>query len=420
MSIIKGSRKDETRIDHSHMEKQDIFFLEVSQSICKIKTNNQEATGFFMKLFINNEYFYFLMTNEHIITKDMIKNNESVIIYYAVGKKNIDIDLNIKERYINCFLDINKIDVTVVQILPKDDVYKDYFLLPNLDQYNNKELKNFPIFVPQYPLAKDLYNSIGIIKKINNDNEIIHLASTEEGASGSPIFLKDTSTVIGIHKKEDLDNQENIGDFIKPVLDIIEDDIKNKDIDKKIVYNNGNYYIGNVRNGLKHGKGKEFDKNGNIIYEGDFYLDKYEGKGKKIYESGNYTIGEFKDGLRNGKGIHYYKNGNIKYEGDFVNDTFEGEGKYIYEDNEYYIGEWKNGAKHGKGTFYYKNGDIQYEGDFINDEYDGYGKYIEENGDYYIGEFKKGTKSGQGILFNKYGQIKLEGIWFEDEFVGNS
>ena len=79
-----------------------------------------------------------------------------------------------------------------------------------------------------------------------------------------------------------MDNQENIGDFIKPVLDIIEDDIKNKDIDKKIVYNNGNYYIGNVRNGLKHGKGKEFDKNGNIIYEGDFYLDKYEGKGKKI------------------------------------------------------------------------------------------------------------------------------------------
>ena len=130
MSTLKGSRKDETRIDHSHMEKQDIFFLEVSQSICKIKTNNQEATGFFMKLFINNEYFYFLMTNEHIITKDMIKNNESVIIYYAVGKKNIDIDLNIKERYINCFLDINKIDVTVVQILPKDDVYKDYFLLP--------------------------------------------------------------------------------------------------------------------------------------------------------------------------------------------------------------------------------------------------------------------------------------------------
>ena len=31
-----------------------------------------------------------------------------------------------------------------------------------------------------------------------------------------------------------------------------------------------------------------------------------------------------------GNGKEYYKNGNIKYEGEFVDDEKEGNGKYIY------------------------------------------------------------------------------------------
>ena len=68
------------------------------------------------------------------------------------------------------------------------------------------------------------------------------------------------------------------------------------------------------------------------------------------------------------KGKEYYKNGNIRYEGDFINDKFEGNGKYIYEDGDYYIGEWKNDLKHGKGKYYYKNGNIKFESYFINDK----------------------------------------------------
>ena len=37
------------------------------------------------------------------------------------------------------------------------------------------------------------------------------------------------------------------------------------------------------------------------------------------------------NGLKHGKGIIYYKNGNIKYDGDFVKDKYEGNGKYINE-----------------------------------------------------------------------------------------
>ena len=41
--------------------------------------------------------------------------------------------------------------------------------------------------------------------------------------------------------------------------------------------------------------------------------DKFEGKGKYIFEDGDYYIGEWKNGSKHGKGIIYYKSGNILY-----------------------------------------------------------------------------------------------------------
>ena len=60
----------------------------------------------------------------------------------------------------------------------------------------------------------------------------------------------------------------------------------------------------------------------NIKYEGDFINDKRDGNGKNIFENGYYYIGQFKNGLRNGKGILYYSKGNIKYEGNWIKDEF--------------------------------------------------------------------------------------------------
>ena len=78
------------------------------------------------------------------------------------------------------------------------------------------------------------------------------------------------------------------------------------------------------------------------------------------YEDGVFYIGQYKNGLKYGKGTMYYSNGNIMYEGDYVNDEYEGNGKYIWEDGEYYIGQYKNGLKNEKGTMYYSNRTIKY------------------------------------------------------------
>lgn len=51
-------------------------------------------------------------------------------MYYYNEFENIEIQLNVNERYIKDFTDIN-IDATVVQILPKDNIYEIIFYLPN-------------------------------------------------------------------------------------------------------------------------------------------------------------------------------------------------------------------------------------------------------------------------------------------------
>ena len=101
-------------------------------------------------------------------------------------------------------------------------------------------------------------------------------------------------------------------------------------------------------------------------YEGDYINDGYEGNGKYIGENGECYIGQWKNGLKHGKGTIYYSNGKIKYEGDYINDKYEGNGKYIYDNDEYYIGEFKNNLRHGKGIMYHSNGKIIYEGDWVN------------------------------------------------------
>ena len=45
-----------------------------------------------------------------------------------------------------------------------------------------------------------------------------------------------------------------------------------------------------------------------------------EGNGKYIWEDGEYYIGQYKNGLFHGKGTEYYSNGKIMYEGDYINE----------------------------------------------------------------------------------------------------
>ena len=299
----KNNRVKESIIETSQpFEKIDCDLSNISKSICKIKIEIKSETiigkGFLLKFYIDQELFYCLISNEHIIKNEIIKNNNIIIyIFYDNENKCANIKLGNKKRYIKSFID-KELDITVVEILDEDNISKDYFLFPETEAMINNRLINNNIYIPQYVKGKELMNARGIIKDINK-YEVIHLANTEKGSSGSPIFLENSIYVIGIHKEGDKDKTENYGDFIYPAINIIKDDIREK------------------RN-----KGK--------------YIN-----GKYIWGDDKYYIGEFKNNIPNEKGIKYYSNGNILYEGDYINGKFEGNGKYIYENANYYIGNIK-------------------------------------------------------------------------------
>ena len=73
--------------------------------------------------------FFFLVSNEHVITENMINNKDKIYIYYDNEFENFILELDEKERYIKSFKQI-KIDAIVVQILPKDNICEVYFLSP--------------------------------------------------------------------------------------------------------------------------------------------------------------------------------------------------------------------------------------------------------------------------------------------------
>lgn len=114
----------------------------------------------------------------------------------------------------------------------------------------------------------------------------------------------------------------------------------------KLNYTNRSYYIGDIKRSnnvwflddvAPEGFGKIYNRNGGIIYDGQFH-----------------------SGLKHGPGIEYFDNGIISCKGNYKYNsldgfvtTFDKSGYKIYE------GYFKLGTYHGEGTIYYDNGTIE-------------------------------------------------------------
>ena len=92
--------------------------------------------------------------------------------------------------------------------------------------------------------------------------------------------------------------------------------------------------------------------------------DKETGNGKKISANGDVYVGERKDGEKHGQGTYTWAIGH-KYVGEWKEGKMSGQGTYTYASGNKYVGEYKDGKKHGQGTFTFTNGTIE-EGLFEN------------------------------------------------------
>ncbi len=134
----------------------------------------------------------------------------------------------------------------------------------------------------------------------------------------------------------------------------------------------GDHYEGEFRDDKFHGKGTLYNPDGSIAYSGKWEnnqkaqavssvstaLKKIEAPNTVTLNlpNGDKYVGEIKDGKKHGRGIYYYANGN-RYEGDFLNDKFHGTGTFYWFDGAKDVGSYVNGMLHGKATRYLANGE---------------------------------------------------------------
>ena len=96
--INQSYRINEVEIDNSELKPLDKNIIKVSPSVCKIIINEFNGSGFFIKLNINNNILLCLMTNEHVIKKEMVENKENIEIKYDYESKGIKIKLDKKKE----------------------------------------------------------------------------------------------------------------------------------------------------------------------------------------------------------------------------------------------------------------------------------------------------------------------------------
>ena len=226
---------------------------QMNNCVCRIY-NNGNGTGFFTKIPYKSKLLPVLITNNHIINENDIKNNKMITLYLNNDKieKSFKID-NERLRYTN-----EKLDITIIEIkenkdklnnkyIELDDSIINYFKLNNSlePNYLNNKYNNESIYVINYPKNKDIVVSYGKAPKLK-ESEINHYCSTEPGSSGSPILLINNQKLIGIHYGSNDHFNFNKGTLI--IYAIIEFEKINNNIliinkEGKIIENEINNYI---------------------------------------------------------------------------------------------------------------------------------------------------------------------------------
>lgn len=174
-------------------------------------------------------------------------------------------------------------------------------------------------------------------------------------------------------------------------------------------------YKGQMENGRITGDGILYDYSGNLIYQGGFLMEMYEGKGELFYPEGVTKYkGEFASNLYEGNGILYNRDGSRLYEGEFSTGRYNGSGTLYYTCGQVqYSGSFAEGHPDGTGSLYSADGVLVYEGDLKSGKFNGNGKLYQNGAILYEGSFEDGAMSGTGTVYSG------KNIQYEGEFSAN-
>ena len=461
----KGLKERQLHISHYNID-QDRKLANIYKSICTIKLvtptgdkiSDKIFNGFLIQFWIKQEQFFFLMTNEKTLKKNLLNNNIDILILYDREERMARINLRDDKRFKRSFVDEINTDITMIEILEKDNIPIEFFLGPEsrnliLDDLVKEE--NNQIYVPKlieqidyedskyykeidYNILKEYYKEIKFdklykyyyqdykikrfdilyrnerddrdVRDVKRTKDWIHIRSEIKSINKYEFVTFQNEKKKNEKEEEKFIDEDIIGNpiflrfslnvigIVKSV-EIIKDENNNNKI-KRIIHAE---FIHPAINLMK------------IKIPEKINLGKFK-SGKYVWNDGKYYIGEFNknNSLPNGKGIKYNPDGTVLYMGEFVDGKFDGKGEYLYRNSKkFFIGEYKNGLRNGKGIIYYPDGRINVENNYVNDQKEGEGRYICEDGSIYNGFWKNGLFTGRGKEFYSNGDLRYEGEYVD-------
>jgi len=132
-----------------------------------------------------------------------------------------------------------------------------------------------------------------------------------------------------------------------------------------------------------------------------------DGHGAYEYDDGTKYVGEWKDGEKHGQGIYTGKS--CTYDGEWRHGKRHGQGTDSWNASwsySKYVGRWADGEHHGLGIYTWKNEGRQgkYEGEWTYGRANGQGSMILPNGNEYFGTWKLGEiRNGWGKFIDPNG-----------------
>jgi hypothetical protein len=161
-----------------------------------------------------------------------------------------------------------------------------------------------------------------------------------------------------------------------------------------------NCYIGNFSKGKRHGKGWRLMRG--YVYIGQYQNDAKHGSAVMIKEESGELIfeGNFHMDKMNGK--CFWKDPSHEYNGEINMQVYHGPCTIRYPNGDKFKGVMKNGNIEGRGVLNYGNGDV-YDGEFKKNLMHGKGCYTWLNGESYEGEFIEGKIRGVGVMTSPIG-----------------
>jgi len=309
--------------------------------------------------------------------------------------------------------------------------------ISNNDKYNNiknteKNISEFDKNIKLYSIEMTEEEFISKINKkikeidskfgsINQNKKDEYIKNKEKNIIfKSPLFFKETNNIyFGSWDIKTL-KKEGWGILLDKVGNKYEGGWDKDIIDGycRIISINGDYYEGEIANGIIEGNGIFYSDEKKMIYKGEFKNNCFDGDGEQIFQNFEKKIiyqGKFKNGKREGIGKIIFEDGNI-YEGEFSNDNFNGEGCFRWTDGREYKGKWNNNKMNGKGIFIWDKNNW-YEGEYKDNKREGFGIYQYGDNNYYEGKWLNNLPQGEGKI-NKDGKT-VEGVFRYGKMIRN-